>query len=202
MIECLIFDLGKVIIDYDFRIASSRLAEYADCGPEEIEEFLHNTDLFAQLDTGAVTEHGVFDFIRKQYAISDHSLNIADIWCTIFTGEIPGIRNLLETLNPRYSLACLSNTNRTHYEYIDTHYPILDYFPAERRFLSYEMKLAKPDPEIYTQTLSRLGQQPESCIFIDDKTENVQAANRLGMTAILFQDTSVLIRELRELAIL
>ncbi len=202
MIQCLIFDLGKVIVDYDFRIASSRLAEHAGCRPEEIEEFLLSTDLFKQLDVGAATEQDVFHFISEEYGVNDTSLDIADFWCTIFTGEIPGIRDLLTSLNQRYSLACLSNTNQTHYEYINQHYSILDFFPADRRFLSYEMQLAKPDPEIYTQTLHHIAQKPESCVFIDDKTENIASAEELGINAILFENTSLLTSKLRNLGVL
>jgi putative hydrolase of the HAD superfamily len=51
---------------------------------------------------------------------------------------------------------------------------------------SYQLGIAKPDPEIYRYTLKKLGLSPEETLFIDDKLINVEAARALGMRAIEF----------------
>ena len=59
---------------------------------------------------------------------------------------------------------------------------------------SYELRMAKPEPAIYTHTLEKLGVQPEEAIFIDDLPHNIAAAKALGMDGILFKD----VRQLRK----
>jgi len=51
--------------------------------------------------------------------------------------------------------------------------------------------MRKPEPEIYTLTVERLGGglRPADCVFVDDIDLNCQAARELGMTAVLFEDT-------------
>jgi len=51
---------------------------------------------------------------------------------------------------------------------------------------SFQLGIAKPDPEIYRHTLAKLGTRPEETLFIDDKLENIEAARALGMKAIQF----------------
>ncbi|MGA2349249.1 MAG: HAD family phosphatase [Terracidiphilus sp.] len=59
---------------------------------------------------------------------------------------------------------------------------------------SYQLGIAKPDPAIYRYTLAELGVQPHETLFIDDKQENVEAAQTLGIQAIQFFS----VKQLRE----
>jgi FMN phosphatase YigB (HAD superfamily) len=51
---------------------------------------------------------------------------------------------------------------------------------------SYQLGMAKPDPEIYRYTLDKLGVQPAETLFIDDKIDNVEAAQALGIQILLY----------------
>jgi putative hydrolase of the HAD superfamily len=61
---------------------------------------------------------------------------------------------------------------------------------------SYQLGIAKPDPEIYRHTLAKLGTQPEETLFIDDKRPNVEAALELGIQAIEYSSMERLREEL------
>jgi len=63
---------------------------------------------------------------------------------------------------------------------------------------SYEEGLAKPDPQIYEIACRRLEVQPNQAIFLDDRAENVTAANNLGMRGILFSGTSQAIDQIND----
>ena len=52
--------------------------------------------------------------------------------------------------------------------------------------LSYEIRSAKPEPEIYRSCLANLGLQPGEAVFLDDKVPNIQAAKDAGIHAVLF----------------
>ena len=51
---------------------------------------------------------------------------------------------------------------------------------------SYQLLMAKPDPAIYRYVLKQLGTLSDETLFIDDKAVNIDAANALGMTGLLF----------------
>lgn len=69
-------------------------------------------------------------------------------------------------------------------------------------FISAVEKVSKPDAEAYKILLNRNGLSAEHCLFIDDKPENVKAAEQLGMHGILFVGASELQHRLLELRLL
>ena len=64
--------------------------------------------------------------------------------------------------------------------------------------LSFEVSLVKPDPEIYRLAAKRLGVRPEECVFVDDKTINVEAAESVGMKGIVYNDHADFMAELNK----
>ena len=79
---------------------------------------------------------------------------------------------------------------------------IVDRLPWLSRFYhctwSWELSLAKPEPEIYLKTAEALQTTPENILFFDDRQENVDAAIALGFHALRFTDYQTLIRDLRD----
>jgi FMN phosphatase YigB (HAD superfamily) len=73
--------------------------------------------------------------------------------------------------------------------------------PFSPLFLSHEMHLAKPDPASFAYVARALGIAPESCVFIDDRAINVEAAQQSGMHAILFTDLTQLKAQLAQLGV-
>jgi putative hydrolase of the HAD superfamily len=65
--------------------------------------------------------------------------------------------------------------------------------------ISAEVKLHKPEPEIYLLAAERLGVEPGACLFVDDLRENCEGAEAVGMTAIRHRDTAGTRRRLAEL---
>jgi putative hydrolase of the HAD superfamily len=61
---------------------------------------------------------------------------------------------------------------------------------------SYQLGIAKPAPAIYHAILSKLGTAPAETLFIDDKLVNIEAAQALGMKAILFTTVEQLHQDL------
>jgi putative hydrolase of the HAD superfamily len=80
--------------------------------------------------------------------------------------------------------AILSNMGDTVLANIEREFDWLPRFDV--LIWSYQHKMAKPDPAIYTLTLERLGTRPEETLFIDDKQPNIDAARALGLVGVLF----------------
>jgi putative hydrolase of the HAD superfamily len=70
------------------------------------------------------------------------------------------------------------------------------YEPFDPCLLSYEIGIEKPDPKAFELLLQRLNLPAKDVVFIDDKPENVEAANQLGIHAILFESSEQIRQEL------
>ncbi len=108
-----------------------------------------------------------------------------------FLIDIPDYKlDMLLALRRRgFRLFMLSNTNSIMMEYIANRMfrkqglTVDDYF--DRLFLSYEMGMAKPDPEIFEAMICRTGIDPSCSLFIDDSPSNVETARALGFRTYL-----------------
>ena len=89
---------------------------------------------------------------------------------------------ILKKLKEKYELAILSNATATLDWCFDT-LNIRKYF-KEIVISSYE-ESSKPGKDIYLRIIRRMNKNPEDCIFIDDKKENIETAEKLGMETYL-----------------
>ena len=94
----------------------------------------------------------------------------------------------------------LSNTNHIHYEFIKKHYT----FPKRARgaVLSYKIGMRKPEARIYKKALKMAKATAETSLFIDDNYDNVKAARKVGITALLYKGGRNLKKELTALGVL
>lgn len=107
-------------------------------------------------------------------------------WDEMLTGEMPGMRDLLQRLKAEgRDLYGLSNWARETFPAARRRFGILQ--EIDRYVVSGFEGLVKPDPAIYRLLLRRYGLQAEHCLFIDDNPANIQAAESLGIRTILFQ---------------
>ncbi len=90
--------------------------------------------------------------------------------------------------------AILSNMGDSVLESIQREFKWLEQFDA--LVWSYQLRIAKPDPQIYLHTLQKLGTRPEETLFLDDKKVNVEAAIALGMKSLEFSTIERLRAEL------
>jgi len=197
-VTAVIFDLGRVIVDFDHFDISRKLSRYGAAAPEAIHDVVFNAELEQQFDLGLVTPHAFYTAVRNRFALDIDMAGFQDCWNTIFT-LIPGIALLIRRLK-KYRLVCLSNTNKWHFEYCRNHFPVLDLFDAF--VLSYEAGLRKPDPGIFQLAVEAAGAPPQACLYIDDVPEFVHAASAEGIRGLVFRSVSALESELAALGAL
>lgn len=185
MIEHILFDLGGVILQIDIgafaRSLSSRHEKASqDARVQELDQ------VALGYEKGDFTENEFVERIQQFIPYAMTKGQILEAWNNILCLPFQASREFLERMRPSYDLALLSNTNATHRKSFDH---IFDnqwgnnqfYNLFQQVFYSYEMKMAKPQPEIYVAALSFLGWEPRNTLFIDDSQVNVDAAARLGM---------------------
>ena len=83
-----------------------------------------------------------------------------------------------------YKTAMLSNYSDILRPMLETRWHVEGAF--DEIIISWEVKLIKPEPEIFHLTLERLGCQPQEAVFIDDRLGNIQGAQELGLHTVFF----------------
>lgn len=185
-IKNLIFDFGGVLIDLDRRRCIENFAKLGMPHVEAMLDVCHQQGFFLQHESGLITSAEFREAIRGQIGqeVSDAEIDAA--WNSFLVG-IPSYKlDLLLKLREKYVVYLLSNTNEIHWEWSCRHafpyktFRVEDYF--EKIFLSYEMKLVKPDVAIFEKLLAETGIDPKETFFIDDSAENCRVAETLGIS--------------------
>jgi putative hydrolase of the HAD superfamily len=191
--RAILFDLGKVLVHFDFKPGYRALEALCPHCAADIPRLIAPTGLVERFETGQV---GSREFVSELTTLL--SLNADyDRFCEIFSGIFDHTlvpESMLEGLARRYRLVLVSNTNPIHFESIRKNYPMLRHF--HDIVLSYQVKALKPQPEIFRAAVERAGCRPEECFYTDDIAEFVAGARRIGIDAVQFQSAEQLAREL------
>jgi putative hydrolase of the HAD superfamily len=193
MYKAVIFDLGKVLIHFDFQRGYQELERLCPYTAADIPRQIAGTGLVERLETGLVEPR---DFVAQLSRILEMRLEYDDfcrIWSSIFAHTLVP-ESMLEGLAARYRLLLLSNTNPIHFETIRANYPLLRHF--HDLVLSYEVKAMKPHAEIFQAAIERAGCLPGECFYTDDIAAYVGAARKLGIDAVQFESAAQLKREM------
>ena len=196
MIKNLIFDFGKVLVDYDFKAFFRKYIPNTErC--QAFTPVLYNEELQQMLDR----EERPFDVIMEDW-IENHKEFEHEIryfnehYPEIVTNEVEGMFELLTQLKAEgYKLYGLTNWCSKVYLTM-AQFPIFKLLDGQ--IISSEEKVIKPEPEIYQRLFDKFNLKPEECIFADDRAENIEGGSRLGMDGIVFKDAKQYERELRE----
>jgi glucose-1-phosphatase len=196
MLKTIIFDLGKVIVPFDFERGYQAMAEHTGLSPADVRARLAATQALVPFESGAIDSP---EFVRIVSEALGHSFDIdrfQRIWSVIFLPETLIPESLLAHLKRTYRLVLLSNTNDLHFRFIRERYPLLRHM--DEFVLSYEAKAMKPDPRIYAAAIQAARCEPHECFFTDDIPDYVAGARAAGIRAVQFQGYEPLLLSLRE----
>jgi epoxide hydrolase-like predicted phosphatase len=182
--ELIIFDLGRVLIDFDFRLVIKRLKRYTAFSEKEIRRYFMQTPLWDAFERGEVQPKDFFMQLSKDLKLQKLTFKeFAPIWNSIFTEKHDSVA-ILSRLRGRYRIALLSNVNIMHWDHVVESHDFIQWF--DHPVASWAVGQRKPDPDIYRTTLHMAGVTPQKAIFIDDVEEHVTAAKALGIRAYRF----------------
>ena len=182
-ITTLIFDLGGVIVDLDW---NQCIRNFEKIGINDMEKLVSTTlqkGFVLDYEMGLTSDDQFRTEIRK-YAVSEVTDDQIDYaWTSLLVGIPAEKLDLLMELRKKYKVLMLSNTNNLSFRFSEkmfevNGYRITDFF--DKCYLSYEMKLAKPTPEIFAALLEDAGLKAEECLFLDDGIHNINTASELG----------------------
>ena len=199
MIRNIVFDIGRVLLDYQPMQFLSELG-FEEADSIYLNQTIFKDDLWQQLDRGIVTkEEAIGAYLAIAPEQAENIRLIMNTWHEMLT-LIEGTSELLRELIAKgYGVYLLSNFQEDGFKEIYNKFTFLG--EVKGRVISYEAKLLKPEKEIYIHLLEKYHLKAEETVFIDDLTENVEAAVMLGIKGIVFESAKKTREGLRRIGI-
>jgi FMN phosphatase YigB (HAD superfamily) len=180
-----VFDLGKVLVDFDDNIAVTRIAARSTLPPAEVKRLFYHSYLLVDYESGRLTRQDFFKEVRKVAGFRGTIGEFGEFFADIFTPISPMIElhaGLRQRGVPTY---LFSNTNDLAVEYIRRKFSFFRDFDGY--IFSYEVKAMKPDAKIYEALEKLAGRRGADILYIDDCPENVAAGAARGWGTILHE---------------
>jgi putative hydrolase of the HAD superfamily len=185
MKPAIIFDLGKVLVDFDYSIAARKIAARSSKAPEDLHAFLGSSPLLVEFESGRVTRAQFFDAVRDAVGFQGDLVEFGKFFAEIFAPIEPMIALHAELRQRCLPTFIFSNTNDLATEHIRRDFPFFQNFDGY--ILSYEVGAMKPQPEIYEAMEKMSGRRGADLIYIDDRAENIEGGKARGWRAILHE---------------
>jgi len=182
-VKLLVFDMGHVFVDFEWETVCEGFCTRAGIDSEQFKPILRHIASLGYESGRSQTA----DVLREINALLP-DLNLTEeefhtLWNATFR-ENEEMAELLQFLKKERPLYLLSNTNDSHYSYLERTHNVSRHF--EELILSYLVGAAKPEEAIYHEVMKRSGLKAEECLFVDDLPANIEAASKLGMNTIRF----------------
>ncbi len=179
-IRALVFDLAGVLLDFRGPESLYKLSD-GRIGDEEFFRFWSDAKCAHDFHCGRCTpEHFAWQAVRELGLRVTSGRFLAE-YQTWLRGPYAGALELLESLRPKYRVACLSNTDALNVRKFDEELHLQNWF--DECFYSNEIGLRKPDPKAYLHVSKVLDVPPHEIAFFDDSVACVNGAIAVGMHA-------------------
>jgi 2-haloacid dehalogenase len=193
-IEAVVFDVGRVLVQWDMRALFAKLIDDA----ERLDWFCSNVvteEWHFQHDAG----RGLAEMVAERKAEFPGHDDLIDAYATRFLetipGNVPGSHEIVRELSDRdLPLFAITNFGSEFWREYRATEPLFDLFGDI--VVSGDEKLVKPDPRIFDLAARRFGYAPQAMLFIDDNAANVAAAAELGWNVHHFSEAGRLREDL------
>jgi len=180
-----VFDLGKVLVDFDYSIAIPRIAGRSTLPLAGIKAFFFHSPLLVDYESGRLTRLEFFEQARRATGFQGMMEEFGEFFADIFTA-IPPMIELHAGLHRRgIPTYIFSNTNDLAIEHVRRNFPFFRDFDGY--IYSYEVKAMKPDPTIYEALEKLTGRRGAEILYLDDRPENVAGGMARGWQTILHE---------------
>jgi len=180
-----VFDLGKVLLDFDYSIAARSMAASSRVSARQIQDFIDHSPLLVRYEKGWISRREFFEEVQGMASYQGGFEEFCRLFSDVFTPITPMIewRERLAAAGVRCFI--FSNTNDLAISHIRATYPFYNRFDGY--VVSYEHGSMKPEPRLYEEVEAATGCQGSDILYLDDRKENVDGGLRRGWTAIHHQ---------------
>ncbi len=197
MVNAYLFDIGNVIIAFDFMKAARRIESLSNCLAEEI--LARVSTLTDTLEMGQITPAQFYDRTIELIGYRGDRDFLSSSFEDIFELNEPMVAFIEARHAEGIPLHLLSNTNGIHVPFFEKTYRVFDCFDG--RVYSHEAGCMKPDPKIYEIVKETIALDPATTLYIDDLPANCEAGREAGFQTISYgrADHASFLREVDEL---
>jgi glucose-1-phosphatase len=171
----LLFDIGNVLVRFDFTVAAQRLAALAETTAEEVLELL--SPFKDDLECGRISDADFIAQSMARIAFRGTREEFIRIWGDIFTENAP-MTTVVEQLAAEHPLYLLSNTSGLHKEWLMANFPLFRHFTGG--IFSHEACCVKPHEPIFRAAMESFDLDASRTLYIDDLADNIATGQRLG----------------------
>ena len=190
-----VFDLGKVLLDFDYAKSSRLFAARSKASATDVEKLINHSPLLYRYETGLMTREEFYQEVRATTSFHGTIEEFGEIFADIFD-PIPEMIELHASLRKRgVPTFIFSNTNDLAIAHIRQKYPFFANFDGY--ILSYEHRAMKPTAKLYEVVERETGRRGSEIIYLDDRAENVAAGAARGWQAILHETPAKTLAALR-----
>jgi len=199
MIKNIVFDVGKVLVDFDWQGFMDTLGF-----PPDVYEKVANatvlSELWNEFDRSKMTDEEILEgFLEKAPGCEKEIMQFWDNMGNCIK-QYGYVHEWIQRLKGQgYGVYLLSNYSRRMYSQSIEELSFVE--EVDGAIFSYEVQSTKPEPEIYQALFQKYQLDPTECVFLDDNRGNIVAANQLGMATILFHTKKQTDWELRSLGV-
>jgi glucose-1-phosphatase len=198
--EVVVFDLGKVLVDFDYSIAARRIAVRGKMSAAEVQEFIDHSPLLFRYETGLLNRQQFFDEVRTTTGFKGTLAEFAQLFADIFSPIASMIRLQAGLRAKQVPTFIFSNTNDIAVEHIRRNFPFFSQF--DDYVLSYQHGAMKPQAQLYEVVERVTGRRGERILYLDDRVENADAGKTRGWQVIHHQNPDETARALERLGLL
>jgi FMN phosphatase YigB (HAD superfamily) len=192
-----VFDLGKVLLDFDYGILAEKIARRSRFTPAQVRALLDHSPLLYRFETGLMNREEFYGEVCAACGFSGKLDEFCAIFADIFS-EIKPMTALNDALRAGGVPTCIfSNTNDIAAGHIQERYPFFSRFDGY--VLSYQHGAMKPTAKIYEVVEAQTGHKGQAIVYLDDRAENVEAGLARGWRALLHETPDKTIAALRQL---
>src|SRR2546425_710434 len=179
------FDLGKVLVDFDYSVAARRIAARGKLSPDDVRDFIDHSPLLFRFETGQINKEEFFAEVQAATGFRGSIDEFSQFFGDIFTPIEPMVHLHAELRKRDVSTYIFSNTNELAVGHIRKNFPFFSNFDGY--ILSYEHGAMKPDARLYEVVERTTGLRGADLLYLDDRPENVQTGVRRGWKAVLHE---------------
>lgn len=181
-----VFDLGKVLLDFDYGIACRKIAARGRVTVEAVRRYIDQSALLLRYEKGLLTSA---DFFREAVAATGFAgdfTEFADTFADIFSAIEPMVQLHADLRARGVPTFIFSNTNELAIRHVRRRFPFFHQFDGY--ILSYEHGAMKPEAALYEVVERTTGKSGAEILYLDDRPENVEAGRARGWQVILQED--------------
>jgi len=198
LIKNVIFDIGNVLLNYNPYEYLKKI--YSNEDAKFLFSAIFDTDEWLELDRGTITEEEALNiFIERKPEKEQIIREVMSDFYSIFTPIESNVEVLKQLRRQGYTVLYLSNIHLGIYEHVIGKFEFFKEFDGG--IISSNVKILKPDENIFFSLINKYNIKPEESLFIDDTVHNIKTAEDLGFITIHLTDPAMLKEDIKKLDI-